>query len=95
MTEQKLMKFGDAIDLLEAGKKVSRLSWNGKGMFIYLVPAASYPIQRNSNKTLAGVFAGDVAPYQAYLAMKTAQNVVTPWSTTQSDVLDSDWYVVG
>ena len=93
MEEQ--LNFGQALEALKDGKKVARLSWNGKGMFVYLVPAASYPIQRNNNHTLSGVFADGMAPYQAYLAMKTAQNVVTPWSTTQSDVLDSDWYVVG
>ena len=91
---EQLYTFGEAIELLKKGAKIARLSWNGKGMFIYYVPAASYPIQRNSNKTLAGVFENDMAPYTAYIAMKTAQDFVTPWTPSQSDVLDEDWVVV-
>ncbi|CDX54545.1 conserved hypothetical protein [Mesorhizobium plurifarium] len=30
------MNFGQALDALKEGKRVSRSGWNGKGMFIYL-----------------------------------------------------------
>ena len=33
---EKLMTFGQAIEALKAGKKVSRKGWNGKGMFLWL-----------------------------------------------------------
>ena len=33
---EKLMTFGQAIEALKAGKKVSRKGWNGKGMYIQL-----------------------------------------------------------
>ena len=88
------LNLGQALYAIKDGKKVARDGWNGKGMFIYLVPAASYPIQRNINNTLSGIFPDDMAPYQSYIAMKTAQNLVTPWAPTQSDVLDEDWYIV-
>jgi hypothetical protein len=39
------MSFGDAIKELKLGKRLQRTGWNGKGLFIYLVPAASYPAQ--------------------------------------------------
>ena len=32
------MNFGEALEALKAGKKVARAGWNGKGMYIYLVP---------------------------------------------------------
>ena len=36
------MNFGQAIEALKAGQKVSRKGWNGKGMFVYYVPANKY-----------------------------------------------------
>ena len=33
------MNFGQAIEALKAGKKVAREGWNGKGMWIALMPA--------------------------------------------------------
>ena len=85
--------FGAAINLLKQGEKVTRDGWNGKGMFIYLVPAASYPASRNLLKTMQGKFHDDMVPYRAYIAMKTAQNDVVPWVASQSDILAEDWMI--
>ncbi len=87
------MTFGLAVEALKRGQKVSRAGWNGKGMFLYYVPAASYPAQRNSLNTMVGMFPDDMVPYCAYIAMKTAQNNVVPWLASQSDVLASDWQI--
>lgn len=83
--------FGSAIYLLKTGKKVARAGWNGKDMFLYYVPAASYPMQRNSLETMGGIFPDDMVPYGAYIAMKTAQGNVVPWLASQTDVLAIDW----
>ncbi|WP_197707715.1 Gp49 family protein [Psychrobacter sp. MES7-P7E] len=83
--------FGLAIHALKSGKKVMRAGWNGKGMFLYYVPAASYPMQRNSLETMGGIFPDDMVPYGAYIAMKTAQDNVVPWLASQTDVLAEDW----
>lgn len=83
--------FGSAIHLLKMGKKVMRAGWNGKGMFVYYVPAASYPVERNSKATMAGEFADDMVPYREYLALKTAQNDVSTWAPSVSDALAEDW----
>ena len=32
------MNFGQAIEALKAGKRVARMGWNGKGMFIFQTP---------------------------------------------------------
>lgn len=85
------MDFGAAIRSLKLGDKVAREGWNGKGMFLYYVPAASYPAQRNTNGTVVGMFPDDMVPYGAYIAMKTAQNNVVPWLASQTDVLAEDW----
>lgn len=89
-----MMDFGEAIRHLKQGFKVAREGWNGKGMFIYYVPAASYPAQRNERGTMLEIFPDDMVPYRDYLAMKTAQNDVVPWLASQSDVLSEDWLIV-
>lgn len=86
--------FGAAIHYLKAGSKVQRAGWNGKGMFIYYVPAASYPMQRNNLETMAGIFPDDMVPYREYLALKTAQNDVATWTPSVSDALATDWQIV-
>lgn len=88
------MTFGQAIEALKVGQKVARAGWNGKGMFLYHVPAAAYPAQRNPQGTMVGVFPDDMVPYCAYIAMKTAQNNVVPWLASQTDVLADDWSII-
>jgi hypothetical protein len=59
-------------------------------MFIYYVPANSYPVQTDAARSVFG----DMVPYRAYLAMKTVNDEVVPWLASQSDVLESDWEIV-
>jgi hypothetical protein len=88
--KNKYMNFGDAIATLKDGKKVARIGWNGKGMFLYYVPSSSYPAVTDIAKEVFG----DTVPYGAYIAMKTAQNNVVPWLASQTDVLAEDWEVI-
>lgn len=84
------MNFGQAIEALKQRKKVARKGWNGKGMFLYYVPSASYPPSTDIAKE---AFGGQDVPYGAYIAMKTAQGNVVPWLASQTDVLAEDWEV--
>lgn len=86
------MTFGLAIEALKAGKRVARAGWNGYGMFIYFVPAASYPAQTGIAKAYFGADA--MVPYRAYLALKTAQGDVATWAPSCSDALAEDWKIV-
>lgn len=81
---------GWAIANLRDGKKVARSGWNGKGMYLYHVPANSY----KAVTEIAKKEFGDMVPYQAYIAMKTVQGTVVPWLCSQSDLLAMDWKVV-
>jgi hypothetical protein len=85
----KSLTFGDAIEWMRKGQRVTRLGWNGKDMFIYIVPAASYPAQRGAAKAWAGEDA--MIPYGPYIAMKTVDGTVVPWLASQTDVLGEDW----
>lgn len=86
------MTFGDALAALKSGAKVARSGWNGAGMFVYLVPAASYPVQTGAAKSHFGE--GSMVPYRAYLALKTAQDDVATWAPSGSDALAEDWAIV-
>ena len=87
------MSFGHAIHALKAGKRVARAGWNGKGMFVYLVPADSYPAQTGAAKAHFGE--GAMVPYNAYLAIKNVTETVSTWVPSINDVLADDWQLLG
>jgi hypothetical protein len=87
------LDFGKALDALKKGERVARTGWNGKGMFVYFVPAASYPVQTGAAKAHFGE--GSLVPYNAYLAIKNANDTVSTWVPSVNDCLAGDWYILG
>jgi hypothetical protein len=86
------MTFGKAIEALKAGKKVAREGWNGKDMFLFLVPGSTFQVNR---APLLGIYpSGTEINYQSHIDMKTAQGTIVPWLASQSDVLAEDWVIV-
>ena len=75
------LNFGQAVEALKSGQRVSREGWNGKGMFLFYVDSWEYGVNTEYAK-------------QPFIAMKTAQNMVVPWLASQSDVLGEDWCIV-
>lgn len=90
--EGQSLSFGDALVMLKAGKRLARAGWNGKGMFVYLVPAASYPVQTGAAKAHFGE--GAMVPYNAYLAIKNVNETVSTWVPSVNDCLAEDWRVL-
>lgn len=86
------MTFGLAIEALKHGAKVARPGWNGKGMFIYFVPPASYPAQTGVAKRHFGERA--MVPYNGYLAIKNVNDTVSTWVPSINDTLAEDWTIV-
>lgn len=84
--------FGEALRLLKQGKKVARKGWNGKGQFVYYVPADRYVAKTEAAKSVMDKD-GKVS-YRAYLALKTAQGDIATWVPSISDCLAEDWEVV-
>jgi len=79
------MTFGDAIEAMKRGERVSRKGWNGKGMWLVLIMPGNA-----MHVSSAGGF--DMQPC---IGMKTAQNTMQPgWLASQADMLASDWEVV-
>lgn len=89
-----MANIGEAIEGVKNGKKFARSGWNGKNVFIYYVRENKYPVERNSNSPVKGEFENDMVPYQAYVAMKTADGTVVPWLCSQTDLLAEDWVEV-
>lgn len=85
--------FGVALDHLRLGAKVCRKGWNGKGMFLFLVPGSTFEVNR---PPLLGIYPpGTKVEYCPHVDMKTADNKIVPWLASQTDVLAKDWEVVG
>ena len=89
---RKNMTFGEAVELIKQGKLVAREGWNGKGMFIFLVPGSHFKVNR---PPLLGIYPeGKEIDYHAHIDMKTAQGYIVPWLASQADVLAEDWIEV-
>lgn len=75
-----LFDFSTALLKLKSGRFVSRKGWNGKGMYLFI----KWPLPTDVG--------GATLPY---IMMITAQRDLVPWLASQTDVLASDWVIVG
>lgn len=86
------MDFGGAVAAIKAGAKVAREGWNGKGMFLFLVPGSTFQVNR---APLMGIYPeGTTINYRPHIDMRTANGEIVPWVASQSDVLENDWVLV-
>lgn len=92
------MDFGKAIKSLKAGKKVTRRGWNGKGMFLWLKPAANVDAEICHDpilKELAERNGGSIIALPTicmYTHDSTGRKaILTGWLASQSDMLLEDW----
>lgn len=84
------MDFASAIEgCRNADLPICRKGWNGKGMFVYSVPAGNYPATSRVAKKAFGENA--LIPYGSYLAIKGADGIVSPWVPSQVDMAANDW----
>lgn len=78
--------FGAAIEFLKNGAKVSRLGWNGVGIFIKL----QQPDQ-NSYMTSPYIY---IDTTELVTTNPNAPKSRVPWLASQTDMLANDWVVV-
>ncbi|MNW28094.1 hypothetical protein D3C74_49060 [compost metagenome] len=89
------MKIGQAVEALEEGKKVRRAGWNGKGMWIVLMPALYLEAGVVNGRTSKHIGEDTPLDSQPYIAMWTATQQWQPgWLCSQNDLLSDDWEVV-
>lgn len=86
------MSFSKALSYIKTGSRVAREGWNGKGMFIFLVPGSKFKVNR---PPLLGIYPeGTEICYHSHIDMKTADGMVVPWLCSQTDMLANDWCVL-
>lgn len=83
------MDFGQALSTLRSGGRVARTGWNGRGMFLYLVPGSTFTVNR---PPLLGIYEeGTEINYLPHIDMRTVDGSCVPWLASQTDILATDW----
>ncbi len=84
--------FSRALEEIKAGHKVARSGWNGKNMFLFLVPGSTFKVNR---PPLLGIYPeGTEINYCPHIDMRTADGSIVPWLASQTDLLANDWGIV-
>jgi len=84
--------FSVALIAVKDGAKVARKGWNGKGMFIFLVPGSTFKVNR---PPLLGIYPeGTEINYHPHIDMRTADGQIVPWLASQTDILADDWIIL-
>lgn len=93
------LSFGAALALLKDGKRVARVGWNGKAMWIALTPGSEIDPEsaRVGAARLLASSTASRAPLRIlpHIDMKAADgSLVVGWLASQTDMLAEDWMVV-
>lgn len=89
---EETFSFSFALEMVKSGKRMARKGWNGRGMFIFLVPGSTFKVNL---PPLLGIYPeGTEIKYHAHVDMKTADGMVVPWLCSQTDMLAEDWVQV-
>jgi len=95
------MSFGHALVAMKSGHKVARAGWNGKGMWVALTPASSFPAHyakagHAANFRANELDGAEVHVYlKAHMDMRTADgSMAIGWLPSQEDALSDDWGIV-
>lgn len=92
------MTFGDAITMLKKGMKVARKGWNGKGMWLILVPGSPNikPVAGTPYSKAGITEEIQILPHiDMYTVDSTGRRAMLPgWLASQTDMLSEDWCVV-
>jgi hypothetical protein len=73
------MSFSEALLKAKDGEKITRIEWNGKGLFV----TAQYPDEHSKMGN----------PY-LYIDAKALGGECNPWVPSQTDLFGEDWEVV-
>lgn len=84
------LTFGMALDRLRGGAKIQRKGWNGKGMWLSLVPADQWGLGSGQQYDSGHA----ESRLNAWIGMKAADGSFFPWNPNNLDLLSNDWLVV-
>lgn len=89
--------FGFALMMLKEGRRVARAGWNGKGMYLWLLPAAKVKAEWCREpwlKKVAEDNGGEIDALGSIRMMTADKKVLTGWLASQTDMLAEDWMLV-
>lgn len=93
------LTFGQAIHALKQGHKVARAGWNGKGMWLVLVPGTPAAQLREGTpyRNALGLEECEILPHiDMWTVNADGRRAMLPgWLASQSDMLADDWAIVG
>ncbi|MCE2661156.1 MAG: DUF2829 domain-containing protein [Rubrivivax sp.] len=92
------MTFGHAIEALKQGRRVSRAGWNGKEMWLMLVPGTP-AAQLKPGTPYANALGLEFCEILPHIDMWTVnasgrRAMLPGWVASQSDMLAEDWRIV-
>ena len=94
------MRFGEALMYARAGKRIARLCWGGKELYVYmtkgrLLPVDAWEVRMPSQELTEVEKEKGYVDIMPHLDMMSVQGVRTiGWNPCQEDMLADDWYVV-
>ena len=92
------MDFGNALNSLKLGMKVARAGWNGKGMWLVLVPGTPNAELREGTpyRTALGQESCEILPHiDMWTVNAEGRRAMLPgWVASQTDMLAEDWLVI-
>jgi hypothetical protein len=93
----KNVSFSYALYAVKAGKRICRAGWNGKGMWLAYSPGNKVEPGKLWSPAAAAWSLTRKEPVEVlpYLIMKTADDKIVPWLASQTDILATDWEVMG
>lgn len=89
-----LRDIGWAIRQLKAGKRVCRRGWNGRNMYLWLLPEAMVKAEwcREPHlKEVAEANGGEIKCLGSIRLMTVQHEVLTGWLASQTDLLSQDY----
>lgn len=92
------MSFGLAIEALKLGRRVARAGWNGKGMWLVLVPGTKSAQLREGSPyhSALGIPECEILPHiDMWTTNAEGLRAMLPgWLASQTDMLSDDWQVI-
>lgn len=92
------MNFGHAMEAMKDGEKVARAGWNGKGMWVILVPGTPKADLREGSpyRNALNEDSCEILPHiDMWTVNAQGRRAMLPgWLASQSDMLAEDWQIV-
>ncbi len=96
MNNNREMNFGEALELLKQGLYVARKNWNGKDMYLWLLPEINLDKSWVKDPKLLKEFGDKNNLFcNGSIRLKCADgSITTGWVPSQTDMLSEDWIEV-